>query len=251
MDRRLERMPAAVAVAAASFLLSGALLLVKAASDVMTYGGDRHIAYGLATLAGMGFTAIGLGIVARRSWARIFGILGGVLVMLSAVGIGWGGHRLFVGYRTWFASRPRTGEYVTSVPAIVAAGVMFLVGLLLAPWGPAMIQEGLGHGDDSGGVREALILVGGAILVIGLLHVLAALLVWAHRDRGRSWGIVIGGMGTLLGAAAFAGGANNLTLLLMPVPHLVVLIGLSTGRSHFTRRHAAPSDLVTGHHVTE
>ncbi len=236
MDGRLGRLPAAVAVTAASFVVVGALLLVKAASDVKTYGGDGHIAYGLATLAGIGFTAIGFGIVALRSWARIFGILGGLLVMLASVGTGWGGHRLFVGYRTWFAARPRTGEHATSVPALVSAGVMFLVGLALAPWGPVFMGEGLGHGADSGGVREVLILVGVAILVTGLLHVLAALLVWDHRDRGRSLGIALGGIGTLIGAAAFAGGPGNLALLLMPVPHLVVLVGLLIGQSHFTRR---------------
>nr|MBA3627589.1 hypothetical protein [Chloroflexota bacterium] len=108
--------------------------------------------------------------------------------------------------------------------------------------------EGLGHGPDSGGVREVLIIVGSVILVIGLLHVLAAILIWAHRDTGRSLGMVIAGVGTLLGAVV---AVTNLTLLLMPVPHLVVLIGLLISRSHFTLRHAAAGDVMAGHPVTE
>lgn len=269
MDRRFDGMPAAVAVTAASFVLFGALLLVKAASDVMTLGGDTHIAYGLTTLAGVAFTAIGLGIATGRSSARILGILAAMPVLLAAAalmlisallspsyGIGWG-DRVFlepftvmfvvasvalgcivalVRSRGRFASRPRDSEYATQVPAVIAGGVLFLVGLPLAAWGPVFMQEGLGHGTDSGGVREAMAGLGVAILVIGVLHVVAALLIWAHRDRGRSLGIALGGIGTLIGAAAFAGGPGNLALLLMPVPHLVVLLGLVIGRSHFTRR---------------
>ncbi len=113
------------------------------------------------------------------------------------------------------------------------------------------IGEGLGHGTDSGGVREALISAGSVILVIGLLHVLAAILIWAHRDTGRSLGMVIGAIGTLLGTLVAVNGASNLTLLLSPVPHLVVLIGLLIGRSHFTLRHAAAGDVMAGHPVTE
>lgn len=148
----------------------------------------------------------------------------------------------------WFASRPRNGEDATRVPAVIAGGILFLVGLPLTPWGPVFIGEGLGHGPDSGGVREALIIVGSVILVIGLLHVLAAILIWAHRDTGRSLGMVIGAIGTLLGAVV---AVTNLTLLLMPVPHLIVLIGLLIGRSHFTLRHAAAGDVMAGHPVTE
>ncbi|MDQ3553358.1 MAG: hypothetical protein M3395_02980 [Chloroflexota bacterium] len=271
MDRRLEGMPAVVVITAASFALFGGLLLFIAASDVMTRGSSDGmlIAYGFTTLVGVASTAISLGVAAGRWSARILGILGATLVMLAAaagmlftalmagsVGIGWD-DRLFlepfsflllfaaaaagcvvalVRSRAWFASRPRRGDHGTSVPAVIAGGVLFLVGVPLAPWGPVMMEEGLGHGTDSGGVREIMTGLGVVILVIGVLHVIAALLVWAHRDRGRSLGIGIGGMGTLLGAATLVGGAPNLTLLLVPVPHLVVLIGLLVGRSHFTRR---------------
>ena len=264
-----ERMPVAVVITATSFIVFGGLLLFRAASDVMDdTSGDRLTVYGLATLAGMASTAIGLGVAAGRSWARILGIGGAMLVLLAAVAgmlftalmagsvaIEWD-DRLFlepfsfllvflvaaVGCvvalarsRAWFASRPWP-EHTTSVPAFIAASVLFLVGLPLAPWGPVLIGEGLGHGTGSGGVREVLIIVGSVILVIGLLHVLAAILIWAHRDTGRSLGMVIGAIGTLVGAVVAVNGATNLTLLLMPVPHLVVLIGLLRGRSHFTRQ---------------
>jgi len=276
-------MPVAVIVTATSFIVFGGLLLFSAASDVMdgNSSGDRLTVYGLATLAGMASTAIGLGVAAGRSWARILGIGGAMLVLLAAVagmlftalmagsvGIGWD-DRLFLEpflfllvvaavaagcvaallrSGDWFASRPRNGEDATRVPAVIAGGILFLVGLPLTPWGPVFIGEGLGHGPDSGGVREALIIVGSVILVIGLLHVLAAILIWAHRDTGRSLGMVIGAIGTLLGAVV---AVTNLTLLLMPVPHLIVLIGLLIGRSHFTLRHAAAGDVMAGHPVTE
>jgi len=278
-----ERMPVAVVITATSFIVFGGLLLLHAATAVMTRGssGDVLIVYGLATLAGVAVTAMGLGVAAGRSWARILGILGATLVMLAAaagtlftalmagsVGIGWD-DRLFLEPFSFllvfaaaavgcvvalvrcpasFTSRPRTGDRGTSVPAVIAASVLFLVGLFLAPWGPVLIGEGLGHGPDSGGVREVLIIVGSVILVIGLLHVLAAILIWAHRDTGRSLGMVIAGVGTLLGAVV---AVTNLTLLLMPVPHLVVLIGLLISRSHFTLRHAAAGDVMAGHPVTE
>jgi len=281
-----ERMPVAVVITATSFIVFGGLLLFRAASDVMDgdSSGDRLTVYGLATLAGMASTAIGLGVAAGRSWARILGIGGAMLVLLAAVagmlftalmagsvGIGWD-DRLFLEpflfllvvaavaagcvaallrSGDWFASRPRNGEDATRVPAVIAGGILFLVGLPLTPWGPVFIGEGLGHGPDSGGVREALIIVGSVILVIGLLHVLAAILIWAHRDTGRSLGMVIGAFGTLLGAVVAVNGATNLTLLLTPVPHLVVLIGLLIGRSHFTVRHAAAGDVMAGHPVTE
>lgn len=281
-----ERMPVAVVITATSFIVFGGLLLLHAATAVMTRGssGDVLIVYGLATVAGMASTAIGLGVAAGRSWARILGIVGAMLVLLAAaagmlftalmagsVGIGWD-DRLFLEpflfllvvaavaagcvaallrFGDWFASRPRNGEDATRVPAVIAGGILFLVGLPLSPWGPVFIGEGLGHGPDSGGVREVLIIVGSVILVIGLLHVLAAILIWAHRDTGRSLGMVIGAIGTLLGAVVAVNGATNLTLLLMPVPHLVVLIGLLIGRSHFTLRHAAAGDVMAGHPVTE
>jgi len=255
MDQR-EKMPAAVLITAMSFVVLGGLLLFSAASDVLdNTSGDRLTVYGLATLAGMASTAIGLGVAAGRSWARILGIVGAMLVLLAAaagmlftalmagsVGIGWD-DRLFlepflfllvvaavaagcvaalVRCPAWFAWRPRTGDHGTSVPAVIAASVLFLVGLPLAPWGPVFIGEGLGHGTDSGGVREALIGAGSVILAIGVLHVHAALLVWSHRDTGRSLGMVIAGIGTLLGTLVAVNGASNLTLLLSPVPHLVV-----------------------------
>jgi len=270
MVRRFDGMPAAAIITATSFVVFGGMLLFAAASAVMGRGSgdDMPIAFGVTTLAGVAFTAIGLGVAAGRPWARILGILGGTLVALAAaagmlfvglmaggVGIGWD-DRLFlepfsfllvflvaaVGCvvalarsRAWFASRPWP-EHTTSVPAFIAASVLFLVGLPLEPWGPVLIGEGLGHGTGSGGVREVLIIVGSVILVIGLLHVLAAILIWTHRDTGRSLGMVIGAIGTLVGAVVAVNGATNLTLLLMPVPHLVVLIGLLRGRSHFTRQ---------------
>ena len=279
-----ERMPVAVVITATSFIVFGGLLLFRAASDVMdNTSGDRLTVYGLATLAGMASTAIGLGVAAGRPCARILGILGAILVLLAAaagmlftalmagsVGIGWG-DRLFLGpfsfllvfaavavgcvvalvrSRGWFALRPRDGEYATHAPAVIAGGVLFLVGLPLAPWGSVFMQEGLGHGTDSGGVREVMTGLGVVILVIGVLHVLAALLIWAHRERGRSLGILIGAIGTLLGAATFVGGAPNLTLLLVAVPHLVVLIGLLIGRSHFVRRPAAADHTQIGDPAT-
>jgi hypothetical protein len=140
----------------------------------------------------------------------------------------------------------------TSAWAIIAAMILFVLGVAFIVLGADLAMRGLAKGPDSGGVREALVGVGIAAVAIGSLHVLASAWIAAHRSRGRALGLVIAVIGTLLGAIVFAialrgaldpnpgSGTPVLTGLLFPVPHLAVLIGLVLGPRHFTA--ASPSE---------
>ncbi len=141
-------------------------------------------------------------------------------------------------------SQPEPGDHGNSAWAVIAATVLFVVGLLSMFGGSYLVIQGLGHGGDSGGVREVMTGFGGVLLVVGIAHGYAAILIWAHRDAGRSLGILLGGIGTVLGAVLFAmalrstltgsnSSGSDLPLLLAPVPHVLVLIGLKMGRDHF------------------
>lgn len=148
---------------------------------------------------------------------------------------------------------PRRSNHEISAWAVIAAIVLFVVGLMAVFGGVQFVIRGLAHGADSGGVREVMTGFGGVLLVAGIAHVYAAILIWAHRDAGGSFGILIGAIGTLLGAVVFAvalrsaldpspgSAAPNLTGLLLPIPHLIVLIGLLIGRDHFPKASASRS----------
>jgi hypothetical protein len=129
--------------------------------------------------------------------------------------------------------------------AVLAAIILFALGVAFVIFGSVFAGQGLAKGPDSGGVREAFIGIGAVALVIGIVHVRAAVLIWARRAAGRSLGLVIAGLGTLLGGIAFAvalrgaldpppgSGTPDLIGLLIPLPHLAALIGLIAGRRHF------------------
>ncbi|MEO7118089.1 MAG: hypothetical protein ABIZ34_03865 [Candidatus Limnocylindrales bacterium] len=83
--------------------------------------------------------------------------------------------------------------------------------------------------------------LGGLLAVAGVLHVVAAILVLAHRERGRTIGIGLAVMGLAVGGIVFVvtlrdalmpsegSTAPNLTGLLFPIPPLFVLLGLTLG----------------------
>lgn len=130
--------------------------------------------------------------------------------------------------------------------AVVAAIVLFGVGLLLVFVGSYSVVQGLGHGAGSGGVREAMTGFGGVLLVIGIAHGYAAILIAAHRDAGRSLGMVIAGIGSLLGLVVFVnavrgflssspGSSVSDPVMLIPLPYVLILVGLRVGSSHFRR----------------
>lgn len=137
--------------------------------------------------------------------------------------------------------------------AVLAAIVLFAVGLLLVFVGSYLVVRGLGHGADSGGVREAMTGFGGLLLVVGVAHGYAAILISAHRTAGRSLGMVIAVIGGLLGLVVFVnsvrglpsslpGGSGLDPVMLIPLPYLLILLGLRVGRSHFRRVPGAQGD---------
>ena len=125
-----------------------------------------------------------------------------------------------------------------SLWARTAAVVLLLLGLALLAGGAWLAAEGLGKTEPSGGVREALVGLGAISIAISALHIWAASLIWVGRDRGRILGLAIGIIGTVLGSIAawptlrdtFApppGSAGaEVALLLLPVPYVIVLVGL-------------------------
>lgn len=143
---------------------------------------------------------------------------------------------------------PQSRDHENSRWAVIAGIVLFVAGVLFVLGGLQFAIQGLAHGADSGGVREAVTGFGAVLLVVGIAHVYAAILISAHRAAGRSLGILIGAIGTLLGAIVFAvalrgalnpdpgSGDPNLIGLYFPVPHLAVLVGLIVGRAHFPRQ---------------
>ncbi len=142
-------------------------------------------------------------------------------------------------------SKPQPGQHSTSAWALMAAVIPLLQGFSLLFVAFMALMDGFAHGAGSGGVREALLLFGAVLLGAGIAHVCAAILIRAHRNAGRTLGIVIGATGTLLAAGVVAigfrlnappgspGAGGNLALFLYPLPHLLVLIGLLLGRRHF------------------
>jgi hypothetical protein len=128
--------------------------------------------------------------------------------------------------------------------------VLLLAGLLFVAAGAWLAAEGLGKTEPSGGVREALVGLGAIAITIGALHIWAASVIWVGRDRGRTLGLAIGITGTVLGSIAawptlrdtFApspGSAGaDVALLLLPVPYVIVLVGLL-----IERRRSAPGVL--------
>jgi hypothetical protein len=120
--------------------------------------------------------------------------------------------------------------------------VLLLAGLLFFAAGAWLAAEGLGKTEPSGGVREALVGLGAMSIAIGALHIWAAPLIWVGRNRGRTLGLAIGIIGTVLGSIAawptlrdtFApspGSARaDVALLLLPVPYVIVLVALLVGR---------------------
>jgi hypothetical protein len=126
----------------------------------------------------------------------------------------------------------------TTAWARMAAVVLLVLGLAFLAAGAWLAAEGLGKTEPSGGVREALVGLGAISIAIGALHIWAASLIWIGRDRGRTLGLAIGIIGTVLASIAawptlrdtFAprpGSAGAVVaLLLLPVPYVIVLVGL-------------------------
>jgi hypothetical protein len=120
--------------------------------------------------------------------------------------------------------------------ARMAAVILLFLGLAFLVGGVWLVAEGLGTTEPSYGISEAVAGVGAFAILIGALHVWAASLIWIGRDHGP--GLGLGVIGTVFGGIAAgptlrdtialgSGSAGaDVASLLLPVPYVIVLVGL-------------------------
>jgi hypothetical protein len=147
-----------------------------------------------------------------------------------------------------------------------AALVLLALGLLVMAFGAIEVGQGLAvNAPASPGLAGFFAAIGLGIVAIGVVHVVAALGIWAGRPSGRRLGAVCGLIGTLFGAnrlpGAFDGTFTSLngqdstlspptmsSILsgLIVVPYLLVLIGLIVSGSHFNALFRSRSRISPG-----
>lgn len=121
---------------------------------------------------------------------------------------------------------------------LLAAVVLALTGFAFVGGGVWLAAEGFGKAEPSGGVRQGMVTIGLVVIAVGALKLWAAWRIWIHREDGRSLGLAIATVGTFVGAiAAFlvvrGSPGPDFIALLLPVPYVIVLVGLAIGRRHF------------------
>jgi hypothetical protein len=165
--------------------------------------------------------------------------------------------------------QPASG-YGRSFLAILAGLILLIYGVFLGLGGAGMVMlagatEQVTDVLRDAGASQAFIdavqgtfTAGGVILAfLGLLHLVGAVGIWAHRRWGRAIGVVLGLLGTILGIGAVIstlgptavgdttiigdfsnqqGGLGGSAVWL--VSYLVVLLAMFVGRRHFRRRAA-------------
>ena len=95
---------------------------------------------------------------------------------------------------------------------------------------------------------------GGILLILGIVHMIGAVGILAHRNWGRAFGIVLGLLGTIWGVAllissitfdagdvtvegAFSGETPALgAAILVLASYLIVFLGMFMGRRHFRKK---------------
>lgn len=93
----------------------------------------------------------------------------------------------------------RVQRSIWPVAAALALGVMTVV---TGYFGIELATQGIGHGLDSGGLFEVMLILGLLFLGIAGLHLVAAIRIWRLEERGRSLGLIIGVLGLMVGAVA-------------------------------------------------
>ena len=141
------------------------------------------------------------------------------------------------------AGAPTDGPSFTSTPARAAPGsagviagiVLFVLGAAMAIFGTDLVGQGLAHGDGSGGVREAMVGLGGLLLVVGAFHLVAAARLWGHGNGSARLALGIAVIGLALAAIPFylalrselqpseGSVRTSITGFLFVIPYLAVL----------------------------
>jgi protein-S-isoprenylcysteine O-methyltransferase Ste14 len=109
------------------------------------------------------------------------------------------------------------------------------------------IADGTITAANGNTLRDIVVVVAVVVLIIGILQLLAAIGIWAHKGWGRWLGIIFGVLGTLFGLAALVGvratpgvsGSRSSDLgsaLFILVPYAFVLIAMVIGGAHFRTR---------------
>jgi hypothetical protein len=138
---------------------------------------------------------------------------------------------------------------------LIAGLVTTLIGVVLLIGGRLLEQVG---GDAlTTAVGGSLTIVAAVLLVVGILHLLSAIFIWAHRSWARFIGILLAALGTLAGLGILfvtvnrvtlsdgtvigppPGGVQTTALIVNGIPfalYAITLLALLVGGGHFSRR---------------
>src|SRR5204862_79481 len=88
-------------------------------------------------------------------------------------------------------------EFGDSRWAVVAGLPLLVLGVAFAGLGTLFVAQGLGLGEPGlPGFGTFVVGVGGVIVVVGILHVVASVGVWRHQSWARVLGLIIAVLGT-------------------------------------------------------
>jgi hypothetical protein len=160
------------------------------------------------------------------------------------------------------AAWEQPGRYGRSLFAILAGLVLLfyglvvygLFGVLFLVVGQAGVADVLAQSDLSAALVDAIqagaTAIGGIFVFLGVMHLLGAIGVWAHRGWGRAIGVVFGLLGTLLGigmvlstmgdvggvSGEFRSDSGLAGSVVFLVSYLFVFLAMYIGRRHFRRQ---------------
>ncbi len=160
------------------------------------------------------------------------------------------------------------GGYNRSFIAVLAGWAMLTWGLVIAMVGGLVIWTNsiLSHITDAGislsaemtdlvqKADESIVATGGILLILGIVHMIGAVGIWAHRRWGRAFGIVLGLLGVLTGVGimfaavgfeaidvgldvAMKGEESSLAGgFFVFATYLLILVGMIVGRRQFKKK---------------
>ena len=150
--------------------------------------------------------------------------------------------------------------------ADMAWAIFLVLGVLIALIGIGQIVAGFTYDDIGGramGYHILFMVTGGVLIAIGLLHLVVARSIRRHRPFGRTVGIVIAVIGTLLGAYLAPSAitlkyrsipgteatvaepdAYAISIALFGVAYAIALVGLILGGKHFKLQPLSASEIA-------